>query len=398
VRSVALKDDLEPKEPEPKVRNYASVDGDSGVLELHDHPVQLEGDYSPLLQFFGFSPKEWQVVEPVKVSKWQQSKRLESGERDLVWLYSYKATFKRISPEQLLADSDLEAAAASVRVRTVKKALGTGLGPEVAYVHLQGDEQAGKAEGGGLQGLLARESEVVERSIEAIKALKKSGANITRIVDLSAGDRVENIFGHYPSQSRTTDTLRKQIGFAVDMDVARTESFAQFGLEITKVYTPSNHGEMRQVIGQSPYTSASDNLDLTIAEYVQRVLERTKIASQIQWEIPHDNWITIFEMCGVTAGLTHGHKAPSSRVPEWVRKQRDDIYFHDHQKITIMFMGHLHHFHIEDCAGTTMIQTPSLDGGSPYFQASSGVRSTNGALGMIVGGHLKAGFDKVTLL
>ena len=393
---MSFADDLTP-EQETKSKNNAEAHGDVGKLEIYDYPVALEGDYSPLLEFFCFSPTEWQVIEPVRVGKWQQSKRLESGERDLVWLYSYRAQFKRISPEQILSDIDLDASAAAVRVRTPKKSLGVGLGPEVAYVHLQGDEQTGKAEGGGLEGLLSRETEVVERSVETIKALRKGGANITSIVDLAAGDRIENIFGHYPSQSRTTDTLRKQIGFAVDMDVARTEALAQFGMPMTKAYTPSNHGELRQVIGQSPYTSASDNLDLTIAEYVRRVIERTKIADQITWEIPHDEWITVLEIAGVTCGLTHGHKV-SGKVTEWVRKQRDDIYFHDGKRLVLMFMGHLHHAHIEDCAGTTLIQTPTIDGGSPYFQALSGQRSTHGALGMIVGKDLRAGFDKVTWL
>ena len=175
---MSFADDLTP-EQETKSKNNAEAHGDVGKLEVYDYPVALEGDYSPLLEFFGFSPTEWQVIEPVRVGKWQQSKRLESGERDLVWLYSYRAQFKRISAEQILSDADLDASAAAVRARTPKKTLGVVLGPEVAYVHLQGDEQTGKAEGGGLEGLLSRETEVVERSVETIKALRKGGANIT---------------------------------------------------------------------------------------------------------------------------------------------------------------------------------------------------------------------------
>lgn len=384
-----------PPEPENKQRNHAEATGDEGLLEVFDYPVKLEGDYAPLLEFFGFSAEEWYVVEPVRVGKWQQSKRLENGDRDTVWLYSYRASFRRRTPEQIFADDELDRLAA--RVKKPRRTLGTGIGDPVTYVHHQGDEQAGKREGGGLEALAEREAEVLQHSLETIKRLRKSGVNIEAIADVSAGDRVENIFGHYPSQSRTTSTLRKQIGFAVDLDTERLEAFASFGVPIVAMRTPSNHGEIRQVIGQSPYTSASDNLDLTIAELVRRVIERTTIADQVDWKIPHDEWITTATLSGVPVGLTHGHKV-NGRVTEWVRKQRDYLHFHHDVRIRVMMMGHLHHAHIEDVGGTTLIQTPALDGGSPYFEALSGTRSAHGALGYVVGEHLRTGWDSMVVL
>jgi hypothetical protein len=181
------------------------------------------------------------------------------------------------------------------------------------------------------------------------------------------------------------------------MDLERLEAFSMFDVPIKAMRTPSNHGELRQVIGQSPYTSASDNLDLTIAEMVERVIKRTHLSDQIEWFIPHDEWITTAILSGVPVGLTHGHKV-SGKVTEWVRKQRDYLLFHHQIRIRLMLMGHLHHAHLEDVGGTTLIQTPALDGGSPYFEAISGTRSAHGALGYVVGEHLKAGFDHLTVL
>ena len=392
---MSLKDRQPPDPQQPKQRNRAEVLGDSGDLEVHDYPVRLEDDYSPLLEFFGFSATEWQVLEPVRGGKWQQSKRLENGDRDTVWLYSYRARFQRRSEAQILADDELDRLAA--RVRLPRRSPGTGLGPAVTYVHHQGDEQAGKAEGGGLEGLLSREHAVLEASLAAVKRLRKAGANIEAIADVSAGDRVENIFGHYPSQARTTATLRKQMGFAVDLDTERLEAFAGFAVPIQAVRTPSNHGELRQVIGQSPYTSASDNLDLTIADMVRRVIDRTRIADQVQWHIPHDEWITTCELSGVPVGLTHGHKV-SGKITDWVQRQRDYLNFHQGVRLQLLLMGHLHHAHIQDIGGTTLIQTPSLDGGSPWFEASAGQRSHHGALGYLVGAHLRTGWDAMAVL
>jgi hypothetical protein len=389
-------DDLE-NQPTGKAEGFAETlpDG-TGRLETGKIPVELTDDFSPLLTFFGFSPDEFEVIDDtVKVAKWQQSKRLESGDRDTIWLYSYKARFRRRSPAQILADEELDRMAALVRAP--RRTLGAGLGPGVTYVHHQGDEQAGKGAGGGLDGLLTREQDAVERSLDAIKRLRKAGHNIEAIADVSAGDRVENIFGHYPSQARTTATLRKQMGFAVDMDCARLEAFAAFGLPIIAPRTPSNHGEIRQVIGQAPYTSASDNLDLTLAELSKRVLDRTKIADQIDWQIPHDEWMTTFELSGVPVGLTHGHKV-QGKIADWTRKQRDYFHFHHQTRLSIIMMGHHHHAQIEDVGGTWLIVTTSLDGGSEWFEASQGQRSLHGALGYLVGSSLRSGWDCITFL
>jgi len=46
------------------------------------------------------------VDDTVRMSKWQQSKRTESGDRDVVWLYSYRARFARRTPT--LTDVDIE--------------------------------------------------------------------------------------------------------------------------------------------------------------------------------------------------------------------------------------------------------------------------------------------------
>jgi hypothetical protein len=46
------------------------------------------------------------VDDTVRMSKWQSSKRLENGDRDLIWLYSYKARFKRRTAT--LADLDID--------------------------------------------------------------------------------------------------------------------------------------------------------------------------------------------------------------------------------------------------------------------------------------------------
>ena len=365
-------------------------------------PVELTDDLSPLLVFFGMNPEHYEVIDDtVRIGKWQTSKRTESGDRDVVWLWSYKARFRRKSKRSIAHLIDSEQAIEAVNKRQFKpltrKTIGTGLGEPVTYVHHQGDEQTGKSEGGGLVGLANREADALQQSLDYLDYLLFKGHNIECVADIAAGDRAENIFGQYPSQQRTTDTLRNQLRFSRDGDITRTRAFAERGLPIKKAYTLSNHGELRQAIGQSPYTSESDNLDLIIAESVKDVIDQTSISGQVEWYIPHDQWMTFFELSGVTSGLSHGHKV-SGKIEQWAQNQRDFWHFNHDIRMRMLFLGHKHHGMVLDIGGTWLIQSPSLDGGSPYFSAGRGVHSEHGIVALLVGSGLSKGWSNLTML
>lgn len=395
------KEDVDEGSPRKRGR---SADADADGITLYtgplDEPITAETGWHPVMRLLGIGdPEDFFVVEDtVRMSTWQQSARSEAGDRDSVQLYAYSCRVKRKSAEIKLAESELDEAVKRMRIRKQRRTPGTGLGEPVGYIHHQGDEQAGKSQGGGIDALEKREMEVLDRSIETVKYWMKKGVNVQRIMDNAAGDRVENIFGHYPSQSRTVDTLRKQKDYATESDIIRSEAFAELGLPIDKVYTPSNHGEMRQVIGQAPYTSESDNFDLIIAEDVHRVIRRSPIADQFTWHIPHDEWLITLDFMGVNFGASHGHKADGKNLQKWVKDQRDLYNFHHNFKMKVLLLGHKHHFHIEDVSGTMLVQTSTLDAGSPYFEAGTGSRAIGGAIGMLAGAHLKTGFDMVTFL
>jgi hypothetical protein len=390
--------------PKPRVtEDAAGVD-----LSLDATPVEIT-DWDGLLRFFGYDPEHFEVVEDTaSVSKWQQSKGYEDGTRDTIWLYSYKARFQRKSQAALDALRDLGSAEEWIKTWKVKpltrKTLGIGLGEPVAYCHVQGDEQAGKDSLPGIEALAQREADATERSLHHAQRLMARGVNIVEVVDVATGDRIENIFGHYPSQARTASTLRTQLRYARNGDLARTRAFAALDLPMTKVYTPSNHGEIRQVIGQSPYTSASDNYDLIIAEAAMDALGGRDVtrgedvpgalADQLTWHIPHDDYLTCLTVNDVSIGVSHGHKV-TGKTDKWVKDQRDDRNFHDGFRMRVLFMGHKHHFYAEDVGGTTVIQTPSLDGGSPWYQAAAGIRNPPGLLAVLVGAHYTNGWGEI---
>src|SRR4051812_8082206 len=60
-----------------------------------DAPIVEVSDWDGVLRHFGLDPALFEVVDDtVKMSRWQQSKRTETGDRDVVWLHAYKARFR----------------------------------------------------------------------------------------------------------------------------------------------------------------------------------------------------------------------------------------------------------------------------------------------------------------
>jgi hypothetical protein len=392
----------EPEEDETPLRPTVRADEDpDGLTVYHDSwPVQLGEDYAPLIEFFGYDPQHFYVDDNgVKMSKWQQSKGNKNGSRDVIWLYSYKIRLKRIK-EPITGIEDLDEAVKRInKIKPIKRTLGIPMDP-IFYVHQQGDEQIGKSEGGGIAGVTRRIEDTLQRTYDNLKAELKTHPNIVGILDVANGDTVENIFGHYPSQQRTTETLRKQFQAGRNLDIQRTRGLAEFGLPITKKYVTDNHGEMRQSIGMAPFTSESDNLGLILAESVRDVLTESNLADLLTFLIPHDEWWTLLPDAfgtGLNIATGHGHKAKGTTAA-WVKSQRDYLHFHHGFKAHLALLGHKHHFYLEDISGTTVIQTPSLDGGSDYFTAGYGNTSKSGAVAYLAGPQFNQYFTNLVVL
>lgn len=377
--------------------NHAEVDPEGITVYVDKWPVELDGDFGPLIEFFGFNPEHFEVVDDsVRVGKWQQSKGTDDGGRDVIWLYSYKVRFHRIS-EPLDDLPDLDEIRRRAEKFTVRRSAPIRLSTPVLYVHQQGDEQIGKKEGGGLEGVVGRIEDAIQKSVDRLAAMQKRGANIVGIVDVANGDTIENIFGHYPSQQRTTATLRNQFRIGLDLDIARTKAFAEFGLPLDKIYTTDNHGEIRQKIGLAPFTSESDNLALILAETVKTALNDVPGFRFIDWHIPHDEWWTLATIAGVNFAVGHGHKA-IGKLDQWAQNQRDYLHMHQDFKAHLMLLGHRHHFLLQDISGTTMIQTPSLDGGSPFFAMMKGHVSRSGVVTYLASTEFNQFFSDLEVL
>lgn len=77
------------------------MDLDTGTGEGKFHNVTSDKpltDWTHIFTKFNLDPAEFVIVDgTVQMSVWQQSKRLENGDRDVQNLYSYRARFRRVT-------------------------------------------------------------------------------------------------------------------------------------------------------------------------------------------------------------------------------------------------------------------------------------------------------------
>ena len=83
--------------PEQKPESLGSVDVGPEGGEFRDIPSAVPiTDWTQIFLQFNLDPDVFEVVgDTVRMSTWQQSKRTDGGDRDVVQLYSYRAQFRR---------------------------------------------------------------------------------------------------------------------------------------------------------------------------------------------------------------------------------------------------------------------------------------------------------------
>jgi hypothetical protein len=347
-----------------------------------------------VLRHFGLDPVEFAVVDDtVRMSSWQQSKRTESGDRDVVWLYSYKARFKRITNR--LPESDVDAAIERIRKRklTVRRTPGAGLGaPSTVWVGWA-DWQAHK---GSIEELERRCFRSFEQTVERIEDLRRIGRNVSALAVGNMGDPFEGCYGNYDSQLfSVSGTKRQQLNAVLDLWTAGMLALAPLFDDVLFLTVLSNHSEWTRstAAGSKPVTSDSDNADGFLAESLKRVLTARGDMGHVRWSIPHDQMVTAETLSGVRVGFTHGHKMPgSNKELDWLRAQSIRLLRSDGTEPRLWMTAHRHHLDVRDFGWAHRLQHPTLEvAPSKWYADSTGLWSTPGTLTALIGEHDQAG-------
>jgi hypothetical protein len=383
---------------------WAEIGLDGGELATGVLTEPLGDDWSKVLLSFGLDPNVFEVVgDKVRMSKWQQSRRTESGDRDMVWLYSYKAIFaRRQSPK--IDEKDIASIRANIRAFKASKTVSKGIAQEPStFVFLASDWQLGKSAAGGPEATTKRVLDSFEKTVARIEELKKAGRNIEQIAFVNLGDPVEGCSNEfYSSQLFSVQlTQREQLLLALDLWTTGVTMFAGLAPKMKFISTLSNHGEWNRRNGKSQSTD-SDSADGFLSDTLKRILEDKNIVDE--WVIPHDQMSVTSDLSGMNCAFTHGHKIARNEF-EWLRGQSLRLLRDNGKEPKIWFTGHRHHIDIKDWGVFTRFQAPSQESdglssssGSKYFTDGTGKWSSPGSMTLLVGKHDLRGWSDLAVL
>lgn len=360
-------------------------------------------DWRFVFERFNLDPEEFEIInDTVRMSNWQQSKRLDNGERDIVDLYSYRALFRKKSPE--LADVDLPALVKSVRDRVTElkfsKETKEKLGyhdEDLAVITCFSDLQAGKSDHrGGTPELLNRVYSTLDNYEEYLDQVRPS-----TVVLADLGDIVEG-FNSTASEMFTNDlSIMDQVDLAHTVVSEFLAVSVKYAKNVVAVAVPSNHSAWRK--GKDYLGTPADDWGLYIFRMIEKEYKKYGLDNGIRFVYPneYDKSVNV-PVKGMNIGFVHGDdwSGGLKGSEAWWQKQqhgggptsRSDILVH----------GHYHTFDVRMSGRTPeklqkwIISATTLDSGSSWFANGNG--GTDSEAGLTVFGVRRGkGLDLSTL-
>lgn len=328
-------------------------------------------DWTGVFERFGLDPEMFEIAgDTVRMTSWQQSKRLESGERDVVNLFSYRASFTK---RRTVVDLPALYAEARRKPRTKLKTAPAAR----TSIPVMSDPQIGKvASRGGTPELLERLNEKREKLAAELKRRKPDNIFFPDLNDL-----FENF------ESGGNPMFSNDLSLSQQMDVAATEVykfvelFARFA-PVKVAIVSSNHTAWRK--GPLNLGAPGDDLGIFVHKQVEKVAHAAGLDAV--WEYPeHYNESMVVDVRGTQVGMVHGNQYRPGGAPAWWAKQT-----HGGQPVgraDILLAGHYHHLNILPTGRNPFtgrskwfIQAPTLDNGSDWFRNTAGDDSDPGML------------------
>ena len=306
-------------------------------------------------------------------------------------LYYFKA--KIVSSEQYMPDEDFKkllASAGRLKKKTTKKPVKD----TKTFCIALADFQIGK-EG---------TEEAIERFIDYIPKIKAQIKQIQKVEPLEQvlfaglGDLVESCSNHYNMQEFSTIMdERSQQKVARRMIYTLIKEIMPLFSKGLVCFIGGNHGENRN--NGRAYTTFADNKDVMLAEELQEIFKESPAYSKsLDFIIPDNELHLTIEISDVAILLLHGHQmkgAGNSQAK--ARKWLSDQAFSRNATADadIVLHGHYHYFSAYESSDRLILQAPTLDSGSEWFENTKGDRSRAGMLTFVIGGEAKWDYIKV---
>lgn len=358
-------------------------------------------DWGPIFQQFDLDPEVFEIVDDtVRYSMWQQSRRLENGDRDTVELYSYRARFRR-KTGPTLTEVELEAFIERARMWRIPSRPVTSTGKPVAAILNLADMQLFKPEGGGLSATLDRLQAALSTFRRHVDEVRARGLNLNELVIVNNGDPFEGIAGNYANQNHTVEGgLRAQMNGVLDVWLMFARELYPLFEKRQFVSVLCNHTQFgRQGGAKDSITGDEDSGSAFLAEALRRILHATPEFEDVAFTIPHDQMNVYTEAAGIKLGFNHGHKIPKSDASgfeTWLNGQvRANQRAYD---VRLWVTAHRHNLQMFDIGSTSVLQCPSCDGGSKWLTDRTGKHANAGVVSILVGEHHRLGWSDLTFL
>ena len=316
----------------------------------------------------GFDPKEFEIIEPFEVRTWTAN--MGAGETEQFYYYKAKIISKNPISSK---DFDYKNLLKEIKAYKGQPQKITG---NSSFVVCLSDWQMGKRDGDGTQGIVKRIEQMIPDVTARTKDLKKNGVDLANLYVFGLGDIVEGCDGFYPMQE-----------FSVEYDLRRQKMIARRLLikafkKVVVACVPGNHGENRK--NGKAFTSFGDNFDVSLFDEAQEILSENPAFKKIKFIIPENElWITL-DVSGTIIGLAHGHQFRTGgryshqKAVAWLSGQAFGMT--DVGDSDILISGHFHHLFVVNEGKRTLMQCPSVDGGSEWFENMTGKTSYSGTL------------------
>lgn len=352
-------------------------------------PAWADGEPEPseveLLTERGMDPQAWMVTS-VRYSDWQQSRRLENGDRDLVTLHAKRVNIApRPAGATGVRDQDLVQLLRDTREVAARMHMAyqdTQL-PAV-FVHAGGDYQLGKTDGDGVAGTVDRFQRAMHRGAARLELLRERYAVDTLYLP-HLGDCIEG----YVSQGgrnrlRTTLATSEQVDLLVYLLTEQVRWYAPLADKLVVPIVPGNHDEeQRQPDGLEHHSWAT-----FAAKQLQRTLRMAGSAyDHVRVVTPAPGELTLtLDLAGVRTLMAHGHQHAPGKTHEWWRDQAHGLQLAG--DATLLLEAHHHHLNVQQLGLRTSVQVPALEGESRWWRHRKGQQSPPGMVTMLVGAEL----------
>tara|TARA_B100001996_G_C18668617_1_gene595810 strand:- start:1226 stop:2440 length:1215 start_codon:yes stop_codon:yes gene_type:complete len=332
--------------------------------------------FDKYLEKLGFDPKDFEIIEPFEVRTWDSN---TANGKDTFYYYKAKIISKDVINEK---DFDYKALLKEIKNSKPKSAALTS--GKSSFVVALSDWQMGKRDGDGTQGIVDRIEKMIPSVVDRIKTLRKQGVDLGSLYIFSLGDMVENCEGHYDMQTYSVEyDLRRQKMIARRLLIKAMKEWAKYFDNVVVACVPGNHGENRNQKGKS-FTTFGDNFDVSLFDEAQEILAENKAYDHVNFVIPdNDLWMTL-DVSGTIIGLAHGHQFRTGgryshqKAINWLSGQAFGMT--DMADADILLSGHFHHLFVINEGRRCLIQCPTVDGGSDWFENMTGKKSYSGTL------------------